>query len=141
MKDTVLISLLIWIIATNIGKVFPTSRGERYYRNLQKWYLLANNGQWEKAKKIEKYLKYSDIENFSKKNRAEELAKKLGEINIKGQKTADDWMESAVLLYKLNQKDEAYKAIENAYKMDPIREDVSKIYFTYRTSLQQIQLP
>jgi len=141
MKDVVLVSLLIWIIAANAGKLFPTSRGERYYRNLQKWYLLANKGEWEKAKRIEKHLKYSDIESFSKKNRADELVKNLGKINVKDQKTPDDWMEIAVLLNKLDRKDEAYKAIENAYKLDPIREDVSKIYFTYRTSLQLPQLP
>lgn len=141
MKDTVLISLLVWIIAANIGKLFPLSKGERYYRNLQKWYLLANRGEWEKAKKIENYLKITDIENFGKKNRAEELTKKLSEINIKVQKTTDDWMEMAVLLNRLNNKDGAYRAIENAYKLDPIREDVSKIYFTYQSSLQLPRLP
>lgn len=135
MKDTVLISLLIWVIVINVAKIFPTSRGEVYYRNLQKWYLLANKGEWEKAKIFEKYLKKADVENFSKKNKVEELTKRLGEISKKGMKTADDWMEIAVLLYRLNKRDETYKAIENAYKLDPIREDISKIYFIYRNSL------
>ena len=141
MKDTVLISLLLWIMATNIGKIWPISYGERYFQNLQKWYLLANKGEWDKAKEIEKYLKTADIENFSKKNKADELTKRLSEINMRGQKNADDWMEIAVLLNKLNKKDEAYVAIENAYKLDPIREDISSIYFTYRTSLQHSPLP
>ena len=56
-------------------------------------------------------------------------------------KNADDWMEIAVLNYRLNKRDEAFKAIEKAYNLDPIREDISKIYFTYRTSLQHLQLP
>jgi len=141
MKETLLVSLLIWVIVINAGKIFPTSRGEIYYRNLQKWYLMANKGEWEKAKKIEKYLKTVDIENFSKKNKAEELTKRLGEISKKGLKTADDWMEIAVLLYRLNKKDDSRKAIENAYKLDPIREDISKVYFTYQNYLLLPQLP
>lgn len=132
MKDTFLISFLIWIIVANIGKVFPLSGGERYYRNLQKWYMYANEGQWEKAKNVERKLKLGDIENFSKKNKKEELEKRLSTLNTKDAKNADDWMEIGVLLYRLNRKDLAFEAIENAHKLDPIREDISKIYFTYR---------
>jgi len=141
MKDTVLISLLVWIVIMNMGKIWPSSKGEQYYRNLQKWYMMANKGEWDKAKRIEKYLNPVDIKSFSNKNRTEELTKRLGEISSKVTKNADDWMESAVLQYKLGKKDEAYIAIENAYKLDPIREDISKIYFTYRTSQQLLQLP
>jgi len=141
MKDTVLISLLIWIIIANVVKIWPISYGERYYRNLQKWYLLINKGDLEKAKIVEKRLNIIDIENFSKKNKIEELQKRLGVLETKNEKNADDWMEIAVLLYRLNQREQAYRAIESAYKLDPIREDISKIYFTYRTSLLHPQLP
>ncbi|HWS48444.1 MAG TPA: hypothetical protein VN174_00155 [Candidatus Methanoperedens sp.] len=134
MKDTFLISFLIWIIVANIGKVLPISKGERYYRNLQKWYMLANEGQWEKAKRLEMKLDFGDIENFSKKNKNEELEKRLSILKTKNEKNADDWMEIGVLQYRLNRKDFAFEAIENAYKLDPIREDISKIYFTYRIS-------
>jgi tetratricopeptide (TPR) repeat protein len=139
MKESVLISLLIWIIVINLGKLWPTSRGEVYYRNLQKWYLLANRGDWEKAKRIEKKLTSADIEVFSKKNKTEELEKRLGVLEAREQKNADDWMEIAVLFYRLNKRDEAFGAIENAYKLDPIREDISKIYFTYQTYLLHSQ--
>jgi len=141
MKDTILISLLIWIIVINAGKVWPTSRGERYYRNLQKWYLLANNGEWEKAKKIENKLKSGDIDNFKKGNEKEELEKRFQILDSRGQKNADDWMEIAVLYYRLGKKDEAFKAITKAHNLDPIREDISKIYFTYQTSQQLPRLP
>lgn len=139
MKKTLLISLLIWMLVINVGKVWPISYGDRYYRTLQKWYMLANKGEWEKAKALEKYLKAADIEDFSKKNKVEELTRRLDKITAKEQKNADDWMETAVLLYRLNKKDDAYKAIENAHKLDPIREDISKVFFTYRTSQQPLQ--
>ena len=139
MKRTLLISILIWILAVNVGKIWPMSQGERYYQNLQKWYLLANKGEWEKAAKIEGKLKIEDIENFSKKNKSDELKKRLNELTVKDKKNADDWMEMGVLFYRLNRNDEAYKAISNAYQMDPIREDISKIYFTFQTFLQTQQ--
>lgn len=124
------------MIVLNLGKVFPLSKGDRYYRNLQKWYLLANEGNWEKAEKIEKKLKSEDIAGFKKANKDEELKKRVEEINNKENKTADDWMEIAVLFYRINEKDKAYRAIENAHKIDPIREDISKIYFTFRKTLK-----
>ncbi len=141
MKDTLLISLIVWVALANWGKVWPLSKGDQYYRNLQKWYLLANKGEWDQAKGLEKYLNFQDIEDFSKKNKNDELTKRLNEISIRGNKNADDWMETAVLLFRLGKKDQAFKAIENAYKLDPIRDDISKIYFTYRNSLLPLRQP
>ncbi|HBP51541.1 MAG: hypothetical protein US68_C0010G0049 [Candidatus Shapirobacteria bacterium GW2011_GWE1_38_10] len=135
MKESVLISLLIWIIAINLGKIWPISKGEIYYRNLQKWYLLVNKGEWERAKRIEKKLEITDIENYNKKNKSEELEKRLLTLETKKMKNADDWMETAVLFYRLGKREDAFEAIKNAYMLDPIREDISKIYFTYQSSL------
>ena len=134
MKETVLISLLIWIIVINMGKIWPESQGEKYYRNLQRWYMLANRGDWDKAKKIENKLKSEDIDNFKKENEKEELEKRFQILDSREQKNADDLMEIAVILSKLNEKEGAYKAIESAHNLDPIREDISKIYFTYQNS-------
>lgn len=134
MKKIILISVLIWIIIINLGKLWPLSKGERYYQNLSTWYLLVNNGEWEKAKEIEKKLDNRDIDDFYNKNNDEELKKKLNEIIMKNKKNADDWMEIAIIRYKLKKNDEIFEAIESAYRLDPIREDISKIYFTFQTS-------
>ena len=131
MKSVFLTTILIWITMVNVGKIFPLSRGERYYRRLQGWYLLANKGEWGRAKKIENKIKTHDIDNFIKKNKIEELKKRVNEITLKNEKNADDWMELAVILFRLNKNDKALEAIESAHRMDPIREDISKIYFTY----------
>lgn len=128
------VSLLIWILLINIGKIWPISKGERYYQNLQKWYLLANKGDWEKTKKVETKIKIEDIENFIKENKEEELKRKLNQIIIKRAKNADDWMEISVIYSRLDNQEKAFEAIETAYNLDPIREDVSKIYFTFRSS-------
>lgn len=135
MKDTLLFSMLFWIIVANVGKIWPISKGDQYYQNLQKWYLAANKGDWKKADVIGMKLQEVDIQDFSKKNKADELLIRLNLLDTKTSKNPDEWMESAVLLYRLNKKSEAFKAIETAHKLDPIREDISKIYFTYQTSL------
>ena len=115
------------------------SQGERYYQNLQKWYLLANKGEWKKAKTIESRLRNEDIDSFKRQTEIKELEKRLEILDSRDQKNADDWMEMGVLFYRLNRKDEAYKAISNAYQLDPIREDISKIYFTFQNFLQTQQ--
>lgn len=134
MNKVIIISILAWIITVNLGKLYPLSKGERYYRNLQKWYLLANNSEWEKAKKLEEKLDNRDIVDFYHNNKEEELKKRLNEIMIRNQKSADDWMEIASIRYKLKQNNEIVDAIQSAYELDPIREDISKIYFTFQTS-------
>lgn len=111
------------------------SKGEQYCRRLEEWYLLAAKGKWNEAGKIAIQLKAGDISAFIESNRSEELKKKLNELTVKNPKNADDWMEMAMVFYRLDRKDEAYKAINNAYKLDPIREDISKVYFTFQTSL------
>jgi len=133
-KSIFFITILIWIMLVNLGKIFPLSGGERYYRRLQRWYLLTNRGEWEKAKKIEGKIQTQDIDNFVKENKIEELKKRINEITIRSEKNADDWMEIAVILFRLNKHEEALEAIKSAYKLDPIREDISKIYFTYLNS-------
>ena len=56
-------------------------------------------------------------------------------------KSADDWMEIAVLFYHLGDKDKALEAIKSAHELDPIREDINKIYFTLDSSPQIFQTP
>ena len=132
-KKIFLWSLVIWLVAINMGKIWPMSHGENYYLRLQKWYLLANNGNWTEAQKLETKLETGDIEYFKKMNNPEELIKRLNELTIKSDKNADDWVEIGVILYRNGKQKQGFEAIERAHKMDPIREDISKIYFTYQT--------
>ena len=140
-KKIFLWSLAIWLIAINIGKFWPISRGDDYYQRLQNWYLLANKGDWEGAQKLETKLNADDVEYFKKMNKPEELIKRLNELTIKSNKNADDWVEMGVILYRSGKQKQGFEAIEKAHKMDPVREDISKIYFTYQTSQQSPQQP
>lgn len=136
MKEALFVSLSIWIFLVNIVKIWPISKGDRYYQRLQKWYILANKNEWGEAEKMAKKLRSEDITDFINKNRDEELKRRLNELTLKSDKNADDFMEMAIIFYRLGKKDEAYKNITSAHDLDPIREDISKIYFTFRTSQQ-----
>lgn len=118
------------------GKIWPLSKGERYFRNLQKWYEAASVGDWEKAGKLEKNLKQEDLIYFKENNKSEELKKKLNELTLKDNKSSDDLAEMAVICYRLGKREDAITWIKEAKKMDPIREDISKIYFTFQSSQQ-----
>lgn len=133
MKEVLFVTLSIWIFLVNIVKIWPISRGDRYYQRLQKWYILANKNKWTEAQKVAKGLKDEDTADFISKNRDEELKRRLNELTLKSNKNPDDLMEMAIIFYRLGKKDEAYKSISSAHSLDPIREDISKIYFTFQT--------
>jgi len=104
--------------------------------------MLAKRGDWEKAGKLENKIKAEDTGYYKKNNKSEELKKRLNELTVMEQKNAEEWMETALIFYKLGKKEEVYEAISKAHEIDPIREDINKIYFTYRTSfLQPLRLP
>jgi asparaginyl-tRNA synthetase len=132
--------------AAAFGKVYcfgPTFRAEKSKtrRHLIEFWMVepevAFNDLYDNMELAEQFVEY--VVQRVLKNKVEELTRRLDKITAKEQKNADDWMETAVLLYRLNKKDDAYKAIENAHKLDPIREDISKVFFTYRTSQQPLQ--
>ena len=142
MKKTFLISFCIWVMMINGQRFWPISKGERYFRRLERWYMLAKRGDWEKAGKLENKIKAEDTGYYKKNNKSEELKKRLNELTVMEQKNAEEWMETALIFYKLGKKEEVYEAISKAHEIDPIREDINKIYFTYRTSfLQPLRLP
>lgn len=49
---------------------------------------------------------------------------------IKENKTVEDWLELAKIQSSLGQKQEALDSISEAKKMDPIRNDIEKLYFS-----------
>ena len=51
----------------------------------------------------------------------------------KKEKTADDWAEIAMLSYKLGEYQKASEAALKAHEMDPVREDLSQLYFTFHS--------
>lgn len=136
MKQIWVMTILIWLLIVGILRVYPLSRGDKYFAKLQKWYWALENSQWEKAKTMEKDLNKEDTDAFAKENENSELQRRLAQSKSKLNKTADDWAEISVILYKLGQYQESAEAAAAAYKIDSIREDVSRLYFSSRAFLQ-----
>ncbi|HQI13097.1 hypothetical protein KBB92_00310 [Candidatus Shapirobacteria bacterium] len=133
MKRIVMVSGLFFLLAVAIIRLYPLSKGERYYKRLQKWYNLVEMGRWEEVKVEERFLDRKDIDSFAKKNELSELQNSLAKVSSKKEKTADDWAEIAMLSYKLGEYQKASEAALKAHEMDPVREDLSQLYFTFHS--------
>lgn len=133
-KKIVGIRIVVWLLLINGLRLWPVAKGENYYRRLSKWYLLMETGRVEEANKIQKKLSEADTAYFRENNQESSLKRKLNDLTIKSNKNADDWMEMATLYYRLGRKEDAYGAIQKAHEIDPIREDIDKLYFTFQRS-------
>jgi tetratricopeptide (TPR) repeat protein len=111
-------------------KIFVINQGNSYIGRLNFWYLLAQNGDWDSAKLIETDLDSADISDYRSKHQPQELQKTAGEFLAKTNKTADEWIELAKIQSMLGQNDEALKSVTEARKIDPIRDDIDKLYYT-----------
>lgn len=128
-----MVSGLFFLLAVAIIRLYPLSKGEIYYKRLQKWYNLVEMGRWEEVKVEERFLDRKDIDSFAKKNELSELQNSLAKVSSKKEKTADDWAEIAMLSYKLGEYQKASEAALKAHEMDPVREDLSQLYFTFHS--------
>ncbi len=122
--------ILIGLTLINLYFSVNLSVGDKYVARLNKWYDLALNNKWTEAEKIEKDLDQADLKWFKEKYKAENLKKRLNELTIKTNKTADDWMTVAQIQSGLGNKDAEKQAIKTAYELDPIRSDIEKVYFS-----------
>ncbi|MEK7527414.1 MAG: hypothetical protein AAB574_00150 [Patescibacteria group bacterium] len=125
-----LVPVLIWITVINLFLVVKISAGERYLGRLNRWYWLASQGKWTAAGKLEKRLDTADTKWYKNRNRAEDLKKRLNELSIKDNKSADDWMEMASIQSRLQKTNETKVSVKKAHELDPIRSDIEKIYFS-----------
>ncbi len=122
--------VIIWMTLINLFSIVKISAGERYVARLNRWYGLASLGKWTAANKLEKRLDPADTEWYKNRNKTEDLKKRLNDLTIKSDKTADDWMEMASIQSRLQKTDEARASVKKAHELDPVRSDIEKIYFS-----------
>lgn len=109
--------------------IYSFSKGDKYYRNLQKWYYYAQKEKWDKALKLEKKLDYKDLSLFKQNNQIDFLKDNLQDLLSQENKNADDWVKIAQINAKIGQELEAFNAISAAKEMDPLRSDIEELYF------------
>ncbi len=122
--------ILVGLTLVNLYFSVNLSVGDKYVARLNKWYTLAMENKWVEATKLEKNIDSADILWFKEKYKAENLKKRLNELTIKSNKSADDWMTIAQIQSGLGDKNAEKQAIKTAYELDPIRSDIEKVYFS-----------
>jgi tetratricopeptide (TPR) repeat protein len=105
------------------------SSGKRYYDSLQKWYQLASIGDWTSADKIALKLDPPDIALYRQHNHPEELKKIINSLVVAPKKSVEDWLELARVQSILGKKDDAFTSLSKAYELDPIRDDITSLYY------------
>ncbi len=105
------------------------SQGDRYYGRLSLWYLFAQKGDWVNANLLESGLDPVDLAVYKKNHLSSELKKTINELVVKPDKTTEDWIELARIQTILGNIDDAKLSVTKAKNLDPVRDDISQIYY------------
>jgi hypothetical protein len=110
------------------------SVGDDYYYRLRLWYLFAAENDWYTAQKISQNLAPVDTINYRLAHDPTELKKNLNSLVFKPAKTAQDWLELGRVQYIIGKIDDAKTSFAQAHKLDPVNDDISRLYFELSTN-------
>jgi hypothetical protein len=108
---------------------FPMSKGDIYYSRLTQWYKHAEVGDWDKASSLESKLDQADLIVFKKTHHPLELKKYVNALVLKNDKSTEDWLELSRVQAILGKPTESLEALTRAKDLDPIRDDISRLYY------------
>ncbi len=100
-----------------------------YLGRLDFWHLLVQNGDWNNAATLENKLNPDQVTTYKLNHQPQELQKKIAQIDINNQKTADNYIELAKSQSLLGQNDQAIDSIKKAHQLDPVRPDVDRLFY------------
>lgn len=130
MKNPNRIYLLLFVSCfLVIGYWSPFSKGDQYYSRLTRWYKYAQVGDWDKASSLESKLDQADLIVFKKMHHPLELKKYVNSLVLKSDKSTEDWLELSRVQAILGKPTESLEALTRAKDLDPIRDDISKLYY------------
>ena len=105
------------------------SKGDQYYSRLTRWYSYAQAGDWDRAAKLESKLNQEDLIVFKRTHQPAELKKYINALTLKKDKSPEDWLELARVQSILGKSAESLDSLTRAKDLDPIREDISRLYY------------
>ena len=105
------------------------SLGDRYYGRLQLWRLYVQKGDWVSASKLENRLDPVDIAYYKNLYDPQTISQTLLSLTSKPNKNIEDYLEIARLHLQLNDRASALEAVSAAKEMDPIRDDISRLFY------------
>lgn len=111
-------------------QLFSLNQGDNYSGRLNLWRLLVQNNDWTNAAKLESKLNSSEISDYKFNYQPSELQKKVDNLNSKTDKSVEDYIELARIQLLLNQKQASLDSIQKARQLDPIRDDIDRLYYS-----------
>ncbi len=100
-----------------------------YLGRLDFWHLLVQNGDWINAATLENKLNPDQVITYKLNHQPQELQKKIDQLDINNQKTADDYIELAKSQSLLGETKQAIESIKKAHQLDPVRPDVDRLFY------------
>ncbi len=110
--------------------LFSLNQGDSYSGRLNLWRLLVQNNDWVNAAKLENNLNPSEISDYKFNYQPTELQKKADYLNNKKEKSVEDYIELSRVQLLLGQKQDSIESIKKARQLDPIRDDVDRLYYS-----------
>ena len=111
-------------------ELFSLNQGDNYSGRLNLWRLLVQNNDWVNAAKLESGLSSSEINDYKFNYQPSELQKKVDYLANKADKSVEDYIELSRTYILLNQKQNAIDSIKKARQLDPVRDDVDRLYYS-----------
>ena len=132
-----IISLNFFVLATRSDiftqskrDLFSLNKGDSYSGRLNLWRLLVQNNDWVNAAKLETNLNPSEINDYKFNYQPSELQKKADYLDSKNGKSIEDYVELSRVQLLLGQKQNSLESIKKARQLDPIRDDVDRLYYS-----------
>ena len=113
-------------------QLFSLNIGDSYSGRLNFWRLLVQNNDWANAAKLESNLNNTEIKDYKFNYQPSELQKKVDFIKNKKEISVEDYLELARLQLLLNQKQNSFESVKKARQLDPIRDDIDRLYYSFQ---------
>ena len=110
--------------------LFSQNLGDSYSGRLNLWRLLVQNNDWINAAKLEPKLNQTEISDYKFNYQPSELQKKVDYLNSKTDKSVEDYIELSRVQLLLGQKQNSFESIKKARQLDPIRDDIGRLYYS-----------
>lgn len=135
-KNILVLSVLFALTFLNLLLNYPLSVGEQYFSRLKHWTQAAWSGDWFTARILERSLDQADLQFIKAQIDPVYLEAQIRQFNDKKNRTPEDYLAIAKISLKLNRPTDAFLAVSYARQLDPVRDDIDKLYFTFPSSLR-----
>ena len=106
------------------------NKGDSYSGRLNFWRLLVQNNDWLEASKLEANLNQTEISDYKFQNQPDQIKQRISLISQKSFKTPQDYIQLAKLYSLINQSNNSFEAIKIAHQLDPVRDDIDRLYYS-----------